>query len=373
MAAQGEAEWPTLCSREAVAAGLAIVAVVALGLLAAPGTTRAAGSGLVVVSLTFDDNQQDQYAIRGPLSGHGMHGTFYVNSGRVGANTADFMPWSGLQDLAADGNEIAGHTLTHPHLLSLTPLEQRREICDDRTNLLNQGFSPVISFAYPFAEYDAALKATVQSCGYLSARSVHGIRSPGCSACPVAETIPPRDPWVLRTVRHITSETTLADMQGYVTQAESNGGGWRWVVLVFHRFCDQCDEFSTTLSQFTAFLDWLQPRAARGTVVKTVGNVITGDFSAPVTAIRCNGLKCSARPGRASRIRVTLSAKDERSGVAWVRYTTNGTIPTGTKGVIYTAPFTVTRARTVLFRSADRAGNIEPVKSQRIRFQKSRR
>jgi peptidoglycan/xylan/chitin deacetylase (PgdA/CDA1 family) len=371
VAGQGKAESPSWCSRKAALLGLAILAMVSLGLLEAPAATQAAGSGPVLVSLTFDDGWQDQYAVRELLSAHRMRGTFYVNSGAVDASTPDFMSWSQLQDLAADGNEIAGHTLTHPHLLGLTPQEQQREICDDRSNLLDHGFSPVISFAYPYAEHDAALRAVVRSCGYLSARSVHGVRSLGCSACPAAETIPPRAPWALRTPRHITSDTTLAQMQGYVTQAERGGRGW--VVLVFHRLCDQCDELSTPLNRFAAFLDWLQLRASRGTVVKTVGSVITGDFTPPVTSIKCNRAKCPARPTKASRVRVSLAAKDERSAVAWVRYTTNGTIPTRVKGRIYTAPFTVTKTTTVLFRSADGAGNLERVRAQRVRFETGRR
>ena len=48
-----------------------------------------------------------------------------------------------------------------------------------------------------------------------------------------------------------------------------------WVIFVFHRICDRCGAYSTTLEQFTALLDWLGPRAARGTVVKTVGEVMS--------------------------------------------------------------------------------------------------
>ncbi len=61
-------------------------------------------------------------------------------------------------------------------------------------------------------------------------------------------------------------------MQSYVTEAENNGGGW--VQLVFHDVCDNCGEYSTTLARLVAFLDWLQPRAASGTVVRTVAEVM---------------------------------------------------------------------------------------------------
>ena len=44
--------------------------------------------------------------------------------------------------------------------------------------------------------------------------------------------------------------------------------------MTFHGICDGCDEYSTTLTQFTQFLDWLQPRAGSGTVVRTVAQVM---------------------------------------------------------------------------------------------------
>ena len=62
-----------------------------------------------------------------------------------------------------------------------------------------------------------------------------------------------------------------------MTQAEQNGGGW--VQLVFHDLCSTgCagDDYSTTPALFKALLDWLQPRAANGTVVKTVAQVMSG-------------------------------------------------------------------------------------------------
>jgi hypothetical protein len=202
---------------------------------------------------------------------------------------------------------------------------------------------------------------------------VGGILDSNCTNCPFAESIPPLDRWVLRTPQDIATGTTLATMENYVTQAESNGGGW--VVLVFHSVCDGgCDTLSVTPGQLTAFLDWLQPRAAGGTVVKTVGEAMTGvgppppvaDTTAPVTTISCNAASC-AKSAYRSALTVTLSATDAGSGVATTRYTTNGTDPTATNGTTYTAPFTISASATVKFRSTDNAGNIEAVKSTSIK------
>ena len=148
------------------------------------------------------------------------------------------MTWAQIHDLGSDGNEIAGHSLTHAHLTQLSTADLQHEICDDRTNLLNQGFSPVLSFAYPYAEYNATVEAMVSQCGYLSGRTVGGILSGNqCGSCPTAETLPPRDAFATRTPEDISSSTSLAEMETYVTQAEQNGGGW--VQVVFHGIGDQ--------------------------------------------------------------------------------------------------------------------------------------
>jgi peptidoglycan/xylan/chitin deacetylase (PgdA/CDA1 family) len=51
--------------------------------LVAPITAGAKGQ--TVVSLTFDDGWADQYQTRSTLAGHGIKGTYYVNTGRTGA------------------------------------------------------------------------------------------------------------------------------------------------------------------------------------------------------------------------------------------------------------------------------------------------
>ena len=343
--------------------GLLIFVCSIAGLLIRSSATFAA-PGPTVVSFTFDDGRAVQYSARGPLAAHGMRGTFYVNSGLVASSTGGFyMTWAQLQDLASGGNEITGHSLTHAHLAQLQSANLRQEVCDDRTNLLNHGFSPVLSFAYPYAEYNATVQAMVRECGYTSARTVGGV---ACSGCPFAEANPPLDPYATRTPDDITSRTSLATMQSYVTQAEQNGGGW--VQLVFH---DIGTSQGISLSQFTAFLDWLQPRAANGTIVKTVNDVMNGgspgpDTFPPFTTIACNGSACSG--WYSGPVSVTLAATDSgSSGVAATRYTTDGSEPNASS-TLYTGPFNVSTTTTVKYRSWDNQGNAETTKTQTIQL-----
>jgi titin len=259
----------TVAATNAVGTGTASAA-------SAPLTPKAAKT---VVSIEFDDDIETQFQALQMLQAHGMHATFYVNSGLTTDDIGWRMSWPQLLQLSAAGNEIGGHSWDHADLTTLSTAQQQHEICDDRTNIQSHGLPLPTSFAYPYGAYEQNnVPAMVQQCGYTSGREVGGIRSALCDTCPFAETIPPANPMVTRTAPDVRIDTTLATVEGYVTQAEQNGGGW--VQLVFHDLCaTNCtgDDYSTTPALLEAFLDWLEPRAANGTVVKTVGQVMSGN------------------------------------------------------------------------------------------------
>jgi hypothetical protein len=283
-----------------------------------------------------------------------------------------YMPWSQIRELYNAGNEIGGHTLHHTNLTTVNSTTARTEVCQDRDNLLANGFSPVVSFAYPEAESNATAEQIVRDCGHSSGRGVGDVSCGG--SCPYAETIPPQNAYRLRTPEGITTGTTLANLQSYVTNAETHGGGW--VILTFHGICDnRCTNVnSMSTSIFTAFLDWLAPRAANGTVVQTVGQVMGvtpppppgPDTTPPATSITCNSGSCSSWYNAA--VTVSLSATDTGgSGVDRTVYTTNGTDPK-VSGITYTGPFSVAQTSTVRFYSIDKAGNAESTRSQLIQL-----
>jgi endoglucanase len=224
-----------------------------------------------VVTIQFDDGTADQLEALTILQARGMAATFYVNSAVIG--DADHLSWTDLASLDAAGNEIAGHTLTHANLKHLKTAAARQEVCGDRVNLFDHGLTPT-SFAYPFGAFDAGTEAIVAACGYNSGRGVSGVDDTKT----FAETIPPLDAYATRTPPNPKQGTTLETIEGYVTAAQSNGGGW--VQLVFHHLCDGCDAYSISPTTFTALLDWL--RDADGVVVRTTNDVIGGAVQPPV-------------------------------------------------------------------------------------------
>jgi endoglucanase len=237
-----------------------------------PGPPPPSGTD-TVVSIQFDDGVADQYGARSILSAHGMHATFYVNTAVI--DDPDHLTWVQLGDLAADGNEIAGHTLHHDNLKPLKVEAARLEVCQDRVNLFDHGFQPT-SFAYPFGTYDAGTQQVVSDCGYNSGRGVSGVN--GTSV--FAETIPPEDPYATRTPPNPKQGTTLDTIESYVTDAATHGGGW--VQLVFHHLCEGCDAYAITTADFDALLTWLESQASNGVSVQTTHQVVGGPVNPPV-------------------------------------------------------------------------------------------
>jgi peptidoglycan/xylan/chitin deacetylase (PgdA/CDA1 family) len=245
--------------------------VLALGLTGTPAAAappaQPSAAAPTVVTLQFDDGNADQYAALAVLAAHGLHATFYVNSGNIG--TSGHLTWTQLDSLAAAGNEIGGHTISHARLTQLQPSAARQEVCGDRLALFDHGFTPV-SFAYPYGSHDDATEQIVAACGYNSARMVSGVDGRRT----FAETIPPADAYATRMPPAVKSGTSLATVQGYVTGAETHGGGW--IQILIHHVCNHCNTYSMTLADLTALIQWLAARAAAGTVVRTTAEVIGG-------------------------------------------------------------------------------------------------
>jgi peptidoglycan/xylan/chitin deacetylase (PgdA/CDA1 family) len=233
-------------------------------LIAAP-----AHAAPTVVSLQFDDGVADQWGARDVLAAHGMHATFFVNSGRPGKR--GFLTYAQLHQLETDGNEIGGHTIDHVDLPTLGPDDQKREVCDDRADLIGHGFT-VTDFAYPFGSFTPDVERVVQGCGYNSARITSGIRSPNsCQrGCPAAETIAPADPFATRTPDSVHADTPLAELTADVEQARAAGGGL--VQFVMHHVCDGCNPNAISQGTLGQFLDYLA--STEGVQVSTVRDVI---------------------------------------------------------------------------------------------------
>jgi cytochrome c5 len=170
------------------------------------------------------------------------------------------------------------------------------------------------AFAYPFGAIDSGAEHVVADCGYNSGRGVSGVDDRRT----FAETIPPVDAYATRAPPNPKQNTTLATIESYVTAAEQDGGGW--VQLVFHHLCNQCDAYSISPADFTALLDWLEPRAASGTAVQTTSQVIGGPALPPCNRRAAESLRAEATHLRSGARTRRLSNSQGRGFLA-----TNGT------------------------------------------------
>jgi peptidoglycan/xylan/chitin deacetylase (PgdA/CDA1 family) len=237
----------------------------ALGLLlcllaAAP----AASARPTIVSLEFDDGTADQAQALPLLAAHGFKAAFFVNSAHVGRT--GYLTWSRLAAIQRGGHEIAGHTLHHVRLTTLSAARARHEVCDDRAALRAHGFAAT-DFAYPYGATTPALERIVRACGYSSGRRISGAQCPGC---PFAESVPPRDPFATRTPPAVLARDAPTILRRKVAGAQGHGGGW--VQLVFHHVCSGCGTYAITRAHLAGFLGWLAHR--RGVEVRLVSSML---------------------------------------------------------------------------------------------------
>ena len=259
---------PSVAGRARLGRVAALVACVlvatAAGVAVQPAPARAAGQ--TVVTIEFDDGRADQAVNAGPiLAAHGVYGTFFINSGLIGSGSY-YMTWAQVDGLAKEGNEIAGHTLTHTNIANLSYPDARDQVCQDRVNLFSHGYQAT-SFAYPSGGVSDTAKRVVQDCGYNSGRTAGGISK----VCKCAELIPPADPYATRAAP-VLGGTKASTLEQIVMNAEANGGGW--VQIFMHSVGTGKSAFPS--SELSSFLDWLVPRTSQGTVTATVNGVIGG-------------------------------------------------------------------------------------------------
>jgi hypothetical protein len=89
---------------------------------------------------------------------------------------------------------------------------------------------------------------------------------------------------------------------------------------------------------------------------------LVGDATPPSLAVRCNGAACSKKP-YAKTVSVTLAAADSVSGVAAVRWTSDGSDPTIDHGNQYSRGIAVQGSARLRIRAFDKAGNASPLVS----------
>jgi peptidoglycan/xylan/chitin deacetylase (PgdA/CDA1 family) len=79
------------------------------------------------------------------------------------------MDWSRLREVAGRGFTIGSHTISHPHLTTLSDAEVDRELAESRLQIEDELQQPCTFLAYPYGEHDERVQAAARRCGYEAA------------------------------------------------------------------------------------------------------------------------------------------------------------------------------------------------------------
>jgi oligosaccharide reducing-end xylanase len=125
------------------------------------------GFRTAAVSYTFDDGCSNQFAIAIPMFNEfGYKLTLFTVTNWVSS-------WTNLQNAANQGHEVASHTITHPHLGSMTIAQQTTELATSQSTINSHVTGQnCVTLAYPFCEPSNPLSLTATY--YIGARHCQG-------------------------------------------------------------------------------------------------------------------------------------------------------------------------------------------------------
>ena len=212
--------------------------------------SSSASSGIFstgAVTFRLDDGLGNQYSAAAPvLDAAGFKGTFYI----ISRETADngfpgFMSKAQVQSLAARGHEIGAHTRTHAHLTALASQQEQDEIAGSRQDLLGWNAGPVLSFAYPYGEYDATTLQIVRDAGFTSAAAtITGYASANS------------DPYQLE-YQELRNAVTLDQVKQWVDTAAQTH---TWLILAFHDIDSSNSLYAVTPGMFQSIVDYVKQK-----------------------------------------------------------------------------------------------------------------
>lgn len=121
------------------------------------------------IIITFDDGWWDNYANAFPImQKYGYLATIFLTVAYIGKKK-DYLVWEQVIEMKKAGFDFGSHTLTHPHLTKISLKEARKEIIESKKILEDKIGEKVVSFCYPYGEYNSQIIEIVKEAGYLGA------------------------------------------------------------------------------------------------------------------------------------------------------------------------------------------------------------
>jgi hypothetical protein len=208
------------------------------------------------ITYTFDDDLPNQFSIAVPMfNAKGFKLTLFT--------VTTWLPggaWSPVQAAAADGHEIASHTVTHPNLSSSSPAVVSNELQNSQSAInANVTVQKCLTLAYPYC--NPPTNASVVSNYYIAAR--------GCSGQLVPST--PAD--FLNISSFVCGSAGLLQFADIKAKADAAATARSWCVYLLHAI-DNDNGYSplpsTTLQATLSYLSTNQSKFW----VETFGHVV---------------------------------------------------------------------------------------------------
>ncbi len=208
------------------------------------------------LSLVFDDGYTDVFQHVLPLlKRDNIRATFAVpvKTERIaqshGVPITSLAAWK--ETCTRDGHELAAHGVTHRPLTTLTDEELAVEL------RASQHATGATTLVYPGGAFDARVQKEVADI-FRAARSTHwGM-----------ESLPPRDPYALRTLNTTGKNFHWWKFRPREIQLLLTGG---WLIETFHRVTPEPkDLHDVSLADFSAHLAWLSRLPLRIATIRDV-------------------------------------------------------------------------------------------------------
>ncbi len=150
---------------------------------------------MLTVVQCWDDGVTTDVRVMDILRRHGAKATFNLNAGlhkpervfgwKYKGTDVIRLGWDEMPEVY-DGFTIANHSLSHPRLTELPAEEARREVVEGRERLQQHFGQPIEGFAYPFGNYNDAVKEIIREAGHVYARTVKNVEQPMSAQDPMA-------------------------------------------------------------------------------------------------------------------------------------------------------------------------------------------
>ena len=123
---------------------------------------RFPGERVKAVTLSYDDQSEQDIRLIKLLDKNGMKGTFNISTGLYSYEGKQFKESSFCRRMTRkraielykdSGHEVAVHGYSHPYLAQMPSSAVTREVFTDRINLENDFETDVRGMAYPFGDY----------------------------------------------------------------------------------------------------------------------------------------------------------------------------------------------------------------------------